>query len=444
VAATDWQNLVIDVISLLILGLISSNGYYKMRDDRRDRLFTGMLLCDLAILVLDAAGRILYGRPDTRLRVLCGPVTVLDLAVLTLCCYLWLLYALCWADESGRKSRRFRCLLPMLTEFALLAANGASGWLFRVDANGTFVRGEFYWLNFLVFLVYLLWATAVTVRAFRGSNEQRRGKLENIALFPAMPIGGAVAATLLPDISLFGPTIALSLLMIYLNVHRLRRDEEKMRAVQTDRELSEARMAIMRSQIQPHFLYNLLSVIVYYCDHDPALAKAITLEFTEYLRENLNSLKQTGPIPVEAELAHVRRYLYLEKQRFEELLNVEFDVQATGFLLPSMTVQPLVQNAVNHGLGSETGGGTVTVSTREYGDRFEVSVADDGAGFDPGDVAADDEHVGLENVRRRLAELSDGTLAIQSAIGRGTTATITIPKNAAAQAARAGKVGNTP
>jgi len=232
--------------------------------------------------------------------------------------------------------------------------------------------------------------------------------------------------------------------MIYLNVHRLRRDEEKMRAVQTDRELSEARMAIMRSQIQPHFLYNLLSVIVYYCDHDPALAKAITLEFTEYLRENLNSLKQTGPIPVEAELAHVRRYLYLEKQRFEELLNVEFDVQATGFLLPSMTVQPLVQNAVNHGLGSETGGGTVTVSTREYGDRFEVSVADDGAGFDPGDVAADDEHVGLENVRRRLAELSDWTLAIQSAIGRGTTATITIPKNAAAQAARAGKVGNTP
>lgn len=325
------QNLAIDAISLLVLVLICTNGYYKMHADRRDRLFTGMLLCCFGILVLDAAGRLLYRSPDAAVRALCGPVTVLDLGLLTLCCYFWLAYALCWTDESGGKSRRFCCALPMLAEFALLAVNAGSGWLFRVDADGTFVRGEFYWLNFLVFLVYLLWATVVTVRAFRGSNEQRLGKLENMALFPAMPIGGALAATLLPDVSLFGPTIALSLLMIYLNVHRLRRDEEKMRAVQTDRELSEARMAIMRSQIQPHFLYNLLSVIVYYCDHDPALAKAITLEFTEYLRENLNSLKQTGPIPVEEELAHVRRYLYLEKQRFEELLNVEFDVQATGF-----------------------------------------------------------------------------------------------------------------
>ncbi len=194
-------------------------------------------------------------------------------------------------------------------------------------------------------------------------------------------------------------------------------------------ELAQSRISIMLSQIQPHFLYNALNSIRYLCKTDPVAAQETIDDFSAYLRGNMDSLNRKAPVPLEKELEHVRIYLSLEKMRFEEDLNVVWDIRTTAFMLPALTVQPLVENAVKYGLGKKPGGGTVTISTRETEDSYEITVADDGVGYDPQEVQYDGRtQLGVDNVRCRLEAMSSASLRIESRPGEGTTAIISIPK----------------
>ena len=195
------------------------------------------------------------------------------------------------------------------------------------------------------------------------------------------------------------------------------------------KELYEARVAIMVSQIQPHFLYNSLTSIAMLCTKDPKRARTATINFADYLRGNMNSLKERNPVPFRQELAHLKKYLMLEEMRFGDLLHIEYDIQCSDFLIPQLSVQPLVENAVKHGVGMKEDGGTVTISTCETDDSYRVEVRDDGVGFDPSVPKNDGRsHVGMENVRSRLKEMVNGRVEITSEPGKGTTAVIIIPK----------------
>jgi len=203
--------------------------------------------------------------------------------------------------------------------------------------------------------------------------------------------------------------------------------EEKL---QTERKLNESRISILLSQIQPHFLYNALAVISRLCDKDPANAKKATINFSNYLRANMNLLERTEPIPFENELNHTISFLNLEKAMYGEALNVIYDIQEKHFNLPALTMQPIVENAVKHGIGKKEGGGTVTISTKEAESNYLVIITDDGAGFEQGKIGDDgQQHIGINNVRLRLSSQCGGSLEIVSKPGAGTTATIIIPKN---------------
>ena len=102
-----------------------------------------------------------------------------------------------------------------------------------------------------------------------------------------------------------------------------------------------------------------------------------------------------------------------------------FDIQETNFLVPSLTIQPLVENAVKHGVCSREEGGTITLHTHREEDRVIVTIQDDGVGFDM-DSLEKLEHVGIQNVRKRLSYMGNGTLQLESKKNVGTTATITI------------------
>jgi signal transduction histidine kinase len=203
--------------------------------------------------------------------------------------------------------------------------------------------------------------------------------------------------------------------------------EEKLK---TERKLNESRISILLSQIQPHFLYNALAVISRLCDKDPAEAKKATINFSNFLRANMNLLERTEPIPFENELKHTIGFLNLEKAMYGEALNVIYDIQIKNFKLPALTMQPIVENAVKHGIGKKEGGGTVTISTRETNTGYMVIITDDGAGFDI-EKNGDDgqQHIGINNVRLRLSAQCGGSLEIESKFGAGTTASIIIPKN---------------
>ncbi len=195
-----------------------------------------------------------------------------------------------------------------------------------------------------------------------------------------------------------------------------------------EQELMDARVSVMLSQIQPHFLYNSLTAIAEACEDSPKAQGAI-LDFSAYLRNNLESVKSQKLIPFAKELAHIETYLKLEKLRFENQLNLVYDIAAKAFLLPALTVQPLVENAVKHGVGKKKGGGTVTIATAQTDAAFVITISDDGVGFDVNEQEADGgNHTGIKNISQRLEAQCGGTLAITSAKGVGTTATITIAK----------------
>jgi len=199
--------------------------------------------------------------------------------------------------------------------------------------------------------------------------------------------------------------------------------------LQAERELAESRISIMLSQIQPHFLYNSLAVISRLCDENPAEAKRATINFSNYLRANMNLLESSEPIPFENELNHTISFLNLEKAMYGEALKVTYDIQTKNFKLPPLTVQPIVENAVKHGIGKKEGGGTVTISTKETESYFFVIILDDGAGFATGKNTSNGERqIGINNVRLRLSAQCGGQLEIVSKQGAGTTATIIIPK----------------
>lgn len=209
---------------------------------------------------------------------------------------------------------------------------------------------------------------------------------------------------------------------------------QNMDAIRQKKALSSAQAKLVFSQMQPHFIFNALDTIYYLAGTEPERAKTAISDFSDYLRANFSVSSVHEPIPFELELQHIEKYLSLEKLRFEERLNIVWDIRARNFLLPPLSVQPLVENAVKHGVTKKRTGGTVTIHTEEHQNEYQITVVDNGVGFDPSAVPEKEEnrsHIGISGVRRCLALMCGGTLNITSRPGIGTKAVITIPKTVA-------------
>ena len=192
-------------------------------------------------------------------------------------------------------------------------------------------------------------------------------------------------------------------------------------------QLKDSRISIMLSQIQPHFIYNTLGTIERMCLKDPQKAFDLVRNFTLYLRGNFSELDSVTPIRFAEELKHVEYYANIEKVRFPDM-EITYDVEATDFVLPALSVQPLVENAIKHGLMRLESGGTVRIHSFETPTHFCVEVKDDGVGFDLTAPIEEKKHVGLRNIRGRLKAMVSGQLIVESQPGQGTRALILIPK----------------
>lgn len=319
-------------------------------------------------------------------------------------------------------ARIITCAIGLWTALSLIAI--LTGSVTVCDAE--------YMSNIVIFITAPLLLICCADQRFRNSHTSFWRCLASIIMLSAVVIDLINYMNLFWRHGFVTKLTFIILFLIYLSYALITVPTNQRAANQAkalERELKENRISIMLSQIQPHFIFNTLSSICYLCDEDPSAVKGAILKFASYLRGNLSSLDRKTVIPFDEELRHVQVYLDLEKLRFENDLNIEYDIKTTGFFLPALTVQPIVENAVKHGISTKPGGGTVSISTEDRDDCFAVVVRDDGVGFDPSapyDTSRD--HVGLSNVRSRLYSMCGGSLDIESSPGKGTVSTISIPK----------------
>ena len=227
--------------------------------------------------------------------------------------------------------------------------------------------------------------------------------------------------------ALFAIAIVMVLKLIPSNINAAEKAKKlEMEKIVLNAELSESRISTMMSQIRPHFIYNTLGSIEQLCMIDPPKAGNLVHNFAKYLRGNFGELDNPKPILMSQEMEHVHRYISIENVRFPDM-TFTFEMNSEDFHIPTLTVQPIVENALKHGLMKLPKGGTIKVVSYETDTDYCISVVDDGVGFDTNALSDDRKHLGIRNIRERLKMMVNGTLEIESTIGVGTKVLIKIP-----------------
>ena len=196
--------------------------------------------------------------------------------------------------------------------------------------------------------------------------------------------------------------------------------------------LAKAEVRALRAQISPHFIYNALTAIASFVRTDPERARELILEFAEFTRYSFRSHGEYTTLA--EELRSIDRYLTIERARFGDRLQVRLEIapEVLPVGLPFLCLQPLVENAVRHGLSRKPGLGTVRIVAHDMGAECLITVEDDGVGIDPAGFAGstDEPHVGLANVDERLRAAfgEDFGLVVETGVGAGTKVSMRVPK----------------
>lgn len=293
---------------------------------------------------------------------------------------------------------------------------------YYIDAQNLYHRNTTYILSLILPMCGMLLDLSLII-----SYRERISKMIRTALisYIILPFLAAIILMFYYGISLINIAISISLVAMFV----MSMVEQNQKLAKKEQEALDLKIAILMSQIAPHFIYNTLSAIQALCEIDPMKAKETVEEFALYLRGNLNSLTEKNLIPFEQELEHVKAYLSIEQKRFGERVKVKYDIRENNFRLPPLTLQPLAENAVKHGLCKKDDGGTLVIQTWQEGDDIKITICYDGTGFDVDKLKTKSmEHIGIRNVRKRMKEMCNGTLVIESEPGKGTRVVLTMPR----------------
>ncbi len=223
-----------------------------------------------------------------------------------------------------------------------------------------------------------------------------------------------------------GTSVSIMIMFAYIVSDQIKKN------IRQSSKIAEQKLFITTLQMRPHFIYNTLSNIYYLCDIDPKKAKLLIGNFTTYLQKNFHAMTKQEPIPFEEELLHTKAFLEVAKVRYEDMISVEYNAGFTSFRLPPLTLEPIVENAVKHGLDPEADMLNIFIRTEHRDGEIRIVVENDGVSYSEEDDATSEngaysEHIGLKNVRDRLKAMCNGTLDIRQRDGGGTVVTIIVP-----------------
>ena len=360
-------NLTLQAFMLIIMSILMVAALVERRvDSHVPTPLLSMMIMDIVMLVMNILYIILGDEP------VIGPHAAMALSIISHALYYLIFFAFLYylknnftADSPG--DRRVLIAGSIVYAFCFLL------WLrsFLAPVGSPLEMIFISYRDFLLSFMTLL----LIVRCRENLTMQQISVLISIV---AIPFLAALIHLFYPSLYLASLSLSLAVLLIYAFVHL----SLAYRIKQQELELSRASMAAMLGQIQPHFLYNTLNSIYVLCESDPAKAQEAIGDFSEYLRANLKATDK-ALITIDEEMSHVKHYVSLQQIRFEEKLSVVTRHQCHGFLIPPLSVQTLVENAIRHGLAKKPEGGTVFIRTYEDASDYYVSIRDDGIGFDP-------------------------------------------------------------
>ena len=410
-----WSYFSMDLLMAAVMAvLLGSCAFAFRKKEHRRRILPAMLVSDVVMLLADAGRNYFILQNHLALtRLFYCICQVSYYAILILFVYDLTSYISAKKTISRLPARLNAAVCIVSAVLWLVSA--FNGMIYDLAAGA---RGAVYWVGQLGGIYMMFTQLGLQLR---HRKVFRRGDFIIYLCFFLCPVVLFAVRSFVPDAELMSVALSVSILLLYEFVHleQLRHSQE------TELLLSEAKLSVMTNQTRPHFLYNTLNSIYYLCEKDPITAQKAVRDFAEYLRGNMESMEATATVSFEKEMEHVEHYLSLEKLRFQDELKIEYDLNATAFQLPPLSVQMMVENAVKHGIEMKPDGGSVRIRSWETQEAFFVSVADDGVGFDPGTQA---DGMGITITKQRLESRCGGTLTLESAPGKGTTATICIPK----------------
>ncbi|MBR5619477.1 MAG: histidine kinase, partial [Clostridia bacterium] len=301
---------------------------------------------------------------------------------------------------------------------ALIAAQFSTAFYY-VTPNNHFFRGPLWWLWLTPLVLIMICNIAGVIK--------RRKKLSKkvfIALLVyLLPMTAAIIAHMFISVELF---VIFGMALFALIMFILIISDHIEQYTRYQREIAHQRASVMVLQMRPHFIYNTMATIYHLCKLDADKAQQVTLDFTNYLRQNFSAIASEHTVPFTDELRHTHAYLAVEQAMHEDSLFVEFDTPHTFFRVPPLTLQPLVENAVKHGMNPDGKPLHIFVKTAQTASGSEIIVENDGADFVPADD--NEPHIALNNIRQRIEMMCKGTLTITPRSGGGTVVTVFIPK----------------
>lgn len=351
---------------------------------------------------------------------------LLESLLLSLPLLMLTVYLLHCCGENIRSSKLLHVVLGLWSVYVILLVSAPfiDGFIY-ITSDDQYFRGPLYWLPLVPIIIALLLNFVAIMR--------RRAKLSRKVylafLIAIVPITAALIVHLfidvfpLIDVSYVLSALAMYSLILSDQIEQDRRQQQKI--VKQQQEIAHERASVMVLQMRPHFIYNTLMSIYSLCRLDPQKAQQITMDFTNYLRKNFNAVASDGTIPFSTELEHTRAYLSVEQAQYDNMLIVDYDTPFINFRLPPLTLQPIVENAVKHGMNPNYGPLHISIMTQRTDSGIEIIVEDTGPGFDLSDDSK--PHIALKNIQQRLEMMCGGSMTIMPRNDGGTVVKIQIP-----------------
>ncbi|MGD9630268.1 MAG: sensor histidine kinase [Pyrinomonadaceae bacterium] len=228
------------------------------------------------------------------------------------------------------------------------------------------------------------------------------------------------------SIAIYWAVVAIHQAILYYRKYR----ERELKTSQLEARLAQSRLQVLKMQLHPHFLFNTLNAISELIHRNPDVADRMITDLSDLLRMSFENL-EVQEIPLSQELEFLRKYLEIEQTRFHDRLEVKMEIAADTLdaSVPNMILQPLVENAIKHGISPKADGGHINVTAARSNGHLQISVSDDGVGVPGGEVSRVEEGVGLSNTRRRLRHLYGDahTFELNSVGGHGVNVDLDIP-----------------